>query len=77
QDFCKGAFKEDGFESPLLDLKKLIWGRLETIHQRYKTCNSQVRAKPSKHGSEVYNNLQFYETYMSSGLPLTAPAMRN
>jgi sulfur-oxidizing protein SoxA len=57
--------------------QRLEWARLETIHQRYKTCNSQIRAKDLKHGSEVYNNLQFYETYMSSGLPLTAPAMRN
>ncbi len=57
--------------------QRLEWGRLETIHQRYKTCNSQIRAKPFKHGSEIYNNLQLYETYMSSGLPLTAPAMRN
>jgi len=57
--------------------QRLDWARLETIHQRYKTCNSQVRAKPFKHSSEIYNNLQFYETYMSSGLPLTAPAMRN
>lgn len=53
------------------------WGRLETIHQRYKTCNSQVRAKPQKHGSDIYNKVQFYETYLSSGLPLTAPSMRN
>jgi len=57
--------------------QRLEWGRLETIHQRYKTCNKQVRAKPLKHGSEIYNHLQLYETYMSSGLPLTAPAMRN
>lgn len=57
--------------------QRLEWGRLETIHFRYMTCNSQIRAKPQKHGSEIYNNLQFYETYMSSGLPLTAPAMRN
>lgn len=57
--------------------QRLEWGRLETIHHRYATCNSQVRAKPLKQGSETYNNLQFYETYMSSGLPLTAPAMRN
>ena len=56
---------------------RLGWGRLETIHQRYATCNSQVRAKSFKRGSEIYNNLQFYETYMSSGLPLTAPSMRN
>ena len=57
--------------------QRLEWGRLETIHWRYKTCNTQVRAKDLKHGSETYNNLQLYETYMSSGLPLTAPAMRN
>ena len=57
--------------------QRLEWARLETIHFRYKTCNTQIRAKDLNHGSEVYNNLQFYETYMSSGLPLTAPAMRN
>jgi sulfur-oxidizing protein SoxA len=53
------------------------WDRLETIHFRYATCNSQVRAKPLKHGSQEYNALQLYETFMSSGLPLTAPSMRN
>jgi sulfur-oxidizing protein SoxA len=57
--------------------QRLEWGRLETIHWRYATCNSQVRAKPLKHGSDVYNALELYEKYMSSGLPLTAPAMRN
>lgn len=57
--------------------QRLQWGRLETLHRRYATCNSQVRAKPFKHGDEIYNHLQLYETYMSSGLPLTAPAMRN
>jgi len=53
------------------------WDRVETIHQRYRTCNSQVRDKPDKHGAKVYNHLQLYETYMSSGLPLTAPTLRN
>ncbi|UCH53746.1 MAG: sulfur oxidation c-type cytochrome SoxA [Pseudomonadota bacterium] len=57
--------------------QRVGWARLETIHRRYVTCNSQVRAKPFPHSSEIYNNLQFYETYLSSGLPLTAPAMRN
>lgn len=56
---------------------RIVWGRLETIHQRYATCNSQVRAKPFKHGSAVYNNLQLYETYLSTGLLLTAPSMRD
>jgi L-cysteine S-thiosulfotransferase len=57
--------------------QRLEWQRLETIMQRYATCNSQVRAKPEKHYGPEYLNLQLYETYMSSGLPLTAPAMRN
>ncbi|OGI41342.1 MAG: sulfur oxidation c-type cytochrome SoxA [Candidatus Muproteobacteria bacterium RBG_16_62_13] len=57
--------------------QRLDWNRIETIHFRYMTCNKQVRAKPLKHGADAYTNLQLYETYMSSGLPLTAPAMRN
>ncbi len=56
---------------------RVVWGRLETIHFRYMTCNEQVRAKPFKHGSKIYNHLQVYETFLSSGLPLTAPSMRN
>ena len=52
------------------------WLRLDIIHHRYKTCNEQVRAKPFEYFGEVYNNLQLYETYMSSGLPLTAPSYR-
>jgi L-cysteine S-thiosulfotransferase len=57
--------------------QRLEWGRLETIHFRYMTCNRNIRAKAFPHGSEIYNDLQLYETYLSSGLPLTAPAMRN
>lgn len=56
---------------------RIAWGRLDTIHKRYATCNAQIRAKPAKQGSEIYNDLQLYETYLSSGLPLMAPSMRN
>lgn len=56
---------------------RVPWQRLETIMKRYATCNSQVRAKPFKMYGDEYLTLQLYETYMSSGLPLTAPAMRN
>ena len=57
--------------------QRLEWMRLETIMQRYATCNSQVRAKPEKHYGPEFLSLQLYETYMSSGLPLSAPSMRN
>ena len=57
--------------------QRLEWIRLETLMQRYATCNSQVRAKPEKHYGPEFLSLQLYESYMSSGLPLSAPAMRN
>ncbi len=53
------------------------WGRIETLHFRYITCLSQMRAKSPKYGSEIYNHLELYEKTISSGLPLKAPAMRN
>jgi sulfur-oxidizing protein SoxA len=56
---------------------RIVWGQLETIHQRYRTCNSQTRAKPFKHGDKIYDHVQLYETYLSSGLPLMAPSLRN
>jgi sulfur-oxidizing protein SoxA len=57
--------------------QRLPWEQMETIMHRYVTCNTQVRAKGFKHYGDEYLTLQLYETYMSSGLPLTAPAMRN
>lgn len=56
---------------------RVVWDQLETVHHRYRTCNSQVRAKPAKHGDKIYNHVQLYETYLSSGLPLAAPSVRN
>lgn len=57
--------------------QRIEWARIDTIHQRYATCFSQVRAKPYKHLGEEFNALELYEKYMSGGLPLTAPSMRN
>lgn len=52
------------------------WGELGTLHRRYAGCNSQVRAAPFKAQSRQYRHLEFYETYMQTGLPLTAPSQR-
>lgn len=52
------------------------WGFLGTLHHRYAGCNSQVRAKPLKAQSDQYRALEVYETYMNTGLPLTAPSHR-
>ncbi len=52
------------------------WGSLGTLHRRYGGCNKQVRAKPFKAQSEAYRDLELFETYMNTGLPLTAPSQR-
>lgn len=52
------------------------WGGLGTIHRRYGGCNKQVRAKPFKAQSREYKALEVYETYMSTGIPLSVPGQR-
>lgn len=51
-------------------------GHLTTLHNRYAGCNKQVRAAPYKEQSNEYKNLELYETYMATGLPITAPSYR-
>lgn len=47
-----------------------------TLQTRYTQCNSQVRAVPFKQGSEEYNNLEYFHSYISNGLPMQTPVFR-
>ncbi len=47
-----------------------------TPHRRYGGCNKQVRAKPFKAQSVEYRSLEYFHTYMSNGLPVNAPGVR-
>lgn len=49
---------------------------LGTIQRRYTGCNSQVRAKPFKPQSDEYTALEYFHTYMSNGLKVNAPSIR-
>lgn len=49
---------------------------LVTLQGRFKQCNSQVRAVPLENNSEAYNNLEYFLTYMSNGLPMETPVFR-
>ncbi len=51
-------------------------GQLITLDKRYMGCNKQVRAAPFKPQSQEYRDLEVYQTYMDTGLPLTAPSYR-
>ena len=52
------------------------WGELGTLHRRYGGCNSQVRAKPYPAQSAEYKALEYFESYMSNGLPVNGPGSR-
>ncbi len=49
---------------------------LVTLQQRYQGCFSQVRAVAPAQGSAKMNNLEYYHSYISNGLPLKASVFR-
>lgn len=52
------------------------WGGIGSIQRRYKGCMKNVGAVPLKPGSESMNNLQFFHTFLSNGIPMNAPGTR-
>jgi sulfur-oxidizing protein SoxA len=49
---------------------------LVTLQERFVGCNKLVRAVPFAVGSEEYNNLEYFFSYMSNGLPMKASVFR-
>lgn len=49
---------------------------LVTLQQRYDGCFRQVRAVPPPQGGEVMNDLEYFHSYQSNGLPLKASVFR-
>lgn len=47
-----------------------------TLQRRYTGCNKQVRAKPQKAQHAAYNALEYFHTYMSNGIEVNAPGLR-
>lgn len=49
---------------------------LNTLHMRYRRCMEQMRASPFPAGSEELNNLEYFHSYLSNGLPMRASIYR-
>jgi len=49
---------------------------LVTLQQRYEGCYKQVRAVPPAQGGEMFNNLEYFHSSLSNGLPLKASVFR-
>jgi sulfur-oxidizing protein SoxA len=50
--------------------------QLMTFQGRFKRCMEQMRAVPSGYASEEWNNLEYFLTYLSNGLPLQSNVFR-
>lgn len=49
---------------------------LWTLQRRYEGCYKLIRAQPPALGSEDFNNLEYFHTYLSRGLPMKAAVFR-
>ena len=49
---------------------------LVTLQQRYEGCFKQVRAVPPPQGGETMNNLEYFHSALSNGLPMKASVFR-
>ena len=49
---------------------------LNTLHMRYIRCLEQIRAVPFPAGSVEFNQLEYFHSYLSNGLPLKASVFR-
>ena len=49
---------------------------LVTLQGRFRQCEKNVRSSPLEFNSEEYNNLEYFMTYMSNGLPMQTPVFR-
>jgi sulfur-oxidizing protein SoxA len=52
------------------------WGGMGTIQRRYKGCMRNVGAVPLKEQTEAMNNLEYFHTFLSNGIPMNAPGTR-
>jgi len=49
---------------------------LHTLHMRYQRCMEAMRAVPFPAGSQELNDLEYFHSYLSNGLPMRASVYR-
>jgi sulfur-oxidizing protein SoxA len=52
------------------------WGAIGSIQRRYKGCMRNIGAVPLKEQTEAMNNLEYFHTFLSNGVPMNAPNSR-
>ncbi|KPJ90521.1 MAG: hypothetical protein AMJ53_13350 [Gammaproteobacteria bacterium SG8_11] len=52
------------------------WGEIGSIQRRYIGCMRNIGAVPLKEQTEAMNNLEYFHTFLSNGVPMNAPNSR-
>ncbi|WP_455210155.1 sulfur oxidation c-type cytochrome SoxA [Kaarinaea lacus] len=52
------------------------WGEIGSIQRRYIGCMRNIGAVPLKEQTEAMNNLEYFHTFLSNGVPMSAPNSR-
>lgn len=55
---------------------RLEWQTIGSLHRRFKSCSSGVRAKMYDYGSDEYLALELFLAWRASGLSVETPAVR-
>lgn len=45
-------------------------GKVRTLHMQFQACMLRTRAEPFAAGSDEFNNLEYFLTFLSNGLPI-------
>ena len=52
---------------------RMKWGKVGTLHQRFRGCQKNIGAKPAPFESADYRNLEFFLAYLSDGIDIKVP----
>lgn len=55
---------------------RLKWGEIGTLHRRFIGCHKQIRATPLPAQSREFRNLEYFMSFISSGVPFNGPTTR-
>ena len=55
---------------------RLEWQTMGSLHRRYRTCFSAMRAEMLPYGAPEYLDLELYLAWRASGLPVETPGVR-
>jgi L-cysteine S-thiosulfotransferase len=55
---------------------RLKWGEMGSLHRRFAECLTQIKAQPFPEQSVEFNNLEYFLSYMSNGVPISGPSTR-